>query len=214
MKSQQSKDTLKKYLTINRKLHIHLGLFLVLFIWLFFVSGLIIHHGEWNFAKFYEKRVESKTNFIIAFGYIHDDPEMVDRVKEQLKIVGEVSNLQVKEGNIDFRVSSPGLLQEIHIDSHTGIGVMKVMKYNFWGKLHTLHLFNGIDKNNPSVTPNWIVTKLWRLMMDVTAVILIILCLGSWVMWYKVRKDYKWGYYLFGFGLFIAGYYMFVLDLL
>jgi hypothetical protein len=205
---------IKNFLTINRKLHIHFGLFLLLFIWLFFISGLIIHHGEWKFASFWEQRKESKTDFIIALGYLHDDPDMVYRVEQQLKIVGEVSNLQVKDGIIDFRVTSPGLSQEIHIDSHNGFGVMKVMKFNFWGKFRALHMFNGIDKNNPSVSPDWFVTKLWRLMMDITAILLIILCIGSWVMWYKVRRDYKWGYYLFGFGLLVSGYYMFVLDLL
>jgi hypothetical protein len=205
---------LKKFLTINRKFHILFGLFILLFIWLFFISGLIIHHGEWKFASFWEKRVESKTNFIIATGYLHDDPDMVYRVEALLKIVGEVSNLEVKYGSIDFRVSSPGLVHEIHIDSQKGMGVMKVMKYNFWGKLRTLHTFNGMDKSNPSISPNWFVTKLWRIMMDVTAILLIILCIGSWVMWYRVRKDYKWGYLLFGLGLVISGYYMFVLDLL
>jgi len=210
----QLQDMLKNFVSVNRRLHMHLGLFLLLFIWLFFISGLIIHHGEWKFAKFYENRKESKKEFIIATGLLHEDPYMGYRVKEQLKIEGEVSNLQVKEGIIDFRVDSPGLVQEIHIDSQTGLGVMKVMKYNFWGKLRTLHTFNGLDKNNPSKTPNWIAAKLWRLMMDITAVILIVLCLGSWVMFYKVRKDYKWGFVLLGLGLIISGYYMFVIDLL
>lgn len=204
----------KNLVDINRRLHIHLGLFLLLFIWLFFISGLIIHHGEWKFASFWEQRKESKTDFIIAFGYLHDDPDMIPRIQAQLNLVGEVSDVLIKDGNIDFRVSSPGVVQEIHINSLTGMGVMKVMKYNFWGKLRTLHTFNGMDKNNPSISPNWFITKLWRLMMDIIAVVLIILCLGSWVMWYKVRRDYKWGYLLLGFGLVISGYYMFVIDLL
>jgi len=205
---------LKKFLTLNRKLHILFGLFILLFIWLFFLSGLIIHHSEWKFASFWEQRTEKKTAFIIAIGYLHDDPDMVYRVEALLKIVGEVSNLEVKDGSIDFRVHSPGIEREIHIDPHNGQGVMKEMKYNFWGKLRTLHTFNGMNKNIPSMTPNWFVTKLWRIIMDVTAILLIILCIGSWIMWYKVRKDYKWGYVLFGLGLAISGYYMFVLDLL
>lgn len=214
MNSQASNNIFKKFLTINRKLHIHFGLFLLLFIWLFFVSGLIIHHGEWNFAKFYENRTEKKTAFIIALGYLHDDPDMALRIEALLKIVGEVSNLQVNDGSIDFRVSSPGIVREIHIDPHNGRGIMNEIKYNFWRKLRTLHTFNGMDKTNPSISPNWFITKLWRIMMDVTAILLIILCVGSWIMWYKVRRDYKWGYVLFGLGLAVSGYYMFVLDLL
>lgn len=214
MESQQSKDILKKLLTINRKLHIHLGLFLLLFIWLFFISGLIIHHGEWKFASFYEKRIESKIDFVVPAALLNDNPDLVRQVEDQLKISGEVENLKIKPGSIDFRVFSPGLLQDIHIDSQTGNATMKVMKYNFWGKLRTLHLFNGMNKADPSKSPNWIITKFWRLTMDITAVILIILCLGSWVMWYKVRSEYRLGYIFFAFGCIVAGYYVFLLDLL
>lgn len=211
---QQSKDMLKKLLTFNRKLHIHLGLFLLLFIWLFFISGLIIHHGEWKFASFWEKRIERKTEFVVPAALLNDKPNLINQVKDQLKISGEAENIWIKPGSIDFRVVSPGLIQDIHIDSNSGNSTMNIMKYNFWGKLKTLHLFNGIDKNNPAKTPNWIVSKLWRLMMDITAVILIILCVGSWLMWYKVRKDYKWGYYIFAFGLIVSGYCIFLPDLL
>jgi len=207
-------NILKNFLSLNRKLHILLGLFLVLFIWLFFFSGLLIHHSEWTFAKFYENRKQYTEHYIISLGVLHDDPEMITRILGELKIVGEVSNVENKAGNIDFRVSSPGLIQEVHIDPKTGYTNMKVTKYNFWGKLRTLHLFNGMDRNNPSVTPNWIITKLWKLMMDITAIVLIVLCIGSWIMWYNVRRDYKWGTIFLAVGIIVSGYYMFVIDLL
>ena len=35
----------------NRKLHFYAGLFLLLFIWLFAVSGLILNHPKWTFAE-------------------------------------------------------------------------------------------------------------------------------------------------------------------
>jgi hypothetical protein len=214
MKSQKLKDIMKNFLNINRKLHILFGLFLLLFIWLFFFSGLIINHGGWNFAKFYENRTEYTKQYIISFGVLHDDPEMIKRIEAHLGIVGEVSNIQKKEGSIDFRVSSPGLIQDVHVDSKTGYITMKVMKYNFWGKLRTLHMFNGMDRNNAAVAPNWIITKLWRFMMDLMAGILIILCIGSWIMWYNVRNDYKLGYLFLGAGIAVAGYFVFVIDLL
>ena len=211
MANQKSAYDWKGFHAINRKLHIHFGMFLLLFIWLFFISGLIIHHGNWKFAKFYEKRIESKQHFVLPVGNLDDKSVLANKVKKNLNISGEIQNMKIKNGSIDFRVSSPGLLHDIHIDQNTGNGTMKIMKYNFWGKLHTLHLFNGMNKNNPSVTPNWIVTKLWRLMMDITAVILIILCLGSWIMWYKVRRDYRLGYIFLGVGLMISVYFIFLI---
>jgi hypothetical protein len=199
----------RRFFQINRKLHIHLGLFILLFLWMYFLSGLIIHHGKWKFAQFWEKRIESKTDFTLSKDQITTNPQIVDLIKEKFKLKGEVENLQLKPEKIDFRINTPGLLHEVHIDPITGNGTMKVLQYNFWGKLRTLHVFNGINKNEPSKTPNWIVSKFWRLMMDVTAIVMIILCLGSWIMWYKVRKDYKLGAAFLGAGLVIGAYFIF-----
>ncbi len=214
MKNHQPKSSLQSFQNVNRKLHIHLGLFVLLFVWLFSVSGLILNHGEWEFAKFYETRKESKTDFVLPETTLKDNPDLISQVANQLKITGEVGNVKIKPGSIDFRVSSPGLVHEIHIDSKSGQGTMKMMEYNFWGKLHTLHVFNGVNKNDPAKTPQWIVAKLWRLMMDIIAVILIILCIGSWIMWLRVRRDYRWGYAVFALGFLASVYYLFIIDLL
>lgn len=139
MESKKSEDRINFFLTFNRKIHIHLGLFLLLFIWLFSISGLIINNGKWKFASFYEQRQESKTDFTLPIATLN-------------------------------------------------------------------------DKTDPSKTPNWIVTNIWRLSMDLIAIILIILCLSSWLMWYKVRRDYRLGYFALGIGSIVAGYYIFLLD--
>lgn len=199
--------------TINRKLHIYAGLFIVLFIWLFFVSGLLMNHGKWKFKNFYEKRIQEKTEFNISASIINNNPDAVNTIKKNLNLSGEVTNIRIQEKNLAFRVSSPGLVQEVNVDS-AGNGSLNIMKYNFWGKLHTLHLFNGMDKNNPEQRPAWIVTRLWRIMMDITAIILIILSLGSWIMWIKVRKDYKSGYLFLSAGIIVAGYFLFLTDII
>lgn len=202
---------MRNFTAVNRKLHIYLGLFIIFFVWLFFVTGLIMNHTKWKVRNFYEKRIEETISFNVSDRIIHGNHDRVNTIKNYLNIEGEVSNIRIKAGNIGFRVSSPGLVQEVNVDS-AGRGSMKVLKYNFWGKLHTLHLFNGMDKNDPGQRPDWIVTKLWRIMMDLTAIILIILSLGSWIMWYKVRRDYKAGYIFLAAGIIIAGYYLFLTD--
>lgn len=214
MKNHQLKSSLQSFQNLNRKLHIHLGLFVLLFVWLFSVSGLILNHGEWDFPKFYETRKESKTEFIVPEISLKDNPELISKVTDQLKIAGEVGNVKTKPGSIDFRVSSPGLVHEIHIDPKSGRGTLKIMEFNFWGKLHTLHMFNGMNKNDPEKSPQWIVAKLWRMMMDMIAVILIILCIGSWIMWFRVRRDYRWGYVVFAMGFLASVYYLFLVDLI
>jgi len=214
MESKGSKYSLNNFLDFNRKIHIYLGLFLLLFIWLFFISGLIINHGGWKFAGFYDQRKERKTDFTFPVSSLNDNQELVSLILTQLKISGEVENIIIIPESIDFRVHSPGIVREIHIDSKSGNGTMKEMKFNFWGKLKTLHSFNGVNKIDPSKTPNWIITNIWRLTMDMIAIILIILCLGSWVMWYKVRRNYKLGYIMLSIGFIVSGYYIFMVGYL
>jgi len=214
MESKGSKYSLNIFLDFNRKIHIYLGLFLLLFIWLFFISGLIINHGGWKFAGFYDQRKELKTDFTFPVSSLNDNQELVSLILTQLKISGEVENIKIIPESIDFRVHSPGIGRDIHIDSKSGNGTMKEMKFNFWGKLKTLHSFNGVNKLDPSKTPNWIITNIWRLTMDLIAIILIILCLGSWVMWYKVRRNYKLGYIMLTIGFIVSGYYIFMVGYL
>ncbi len=194
--------------TFTRRLHIHLGLFLLLFIWLFSLSGLLLNHGGWKFASFWEQRQESKIDIAVPLNAL-TDPNPDARIMEFLKISGEVQQQKRTAEALEFRVQSPGIVTDVSIDLTTGSGTKKVMKYNVWGKWRTLHTFNGMSKENPSQSPNWLVTTIWRFTMDGIAVGLIITCLSSWIMWYDVRKEYKLGYSILAGSLGVAGYFLF-----
>src|ERR1041385_4602087 len=42
----------------NRRLHFHTGLFLLFFLWLFAITGLVLNHPEWRFSESWSKRRE------------------------------------------------------------------------------------------------------------------------------------------------------------
>jgi len=194
--------------TFTRRLHIHLGLLLLLFVWLFSLSGLLLNHGGWKFASFWEQRQESKIDIAVPFSALTDpDPEA--RIMEFLKISGEVQQQKRTAETLEFRVQSPGIVTDVSVNLTTGSGTEKVMGYNVWGKWRTLHTFNGMSKENPSQSPNWLVTNIWRFTMDGIAIGLIITCLSSWIMWYDVRKEYKLGYSILAASLGVAGYFLF-----
>ena len=46
----------------TRKPHNYLGLYLLLFLWLFSGSGLVLSHSTWSVARFWEARQESRRN--------------------------------------------------------------------------------------------------------------------------------------------------------
>lgn len=176
----------------NRKLHIHIGLLLLLFIWLFSLSGLLLNH-HWEFSSFWEQRKQKESVTQIALPVRLDSAALLHTVMQDLGISGEVTNVRYAADALDFRVGSPGFGRELHVDFATGSVTQKEFELNVWGKIRTLHTFNGVDKNNIKKEANWFVTSVWKFAMDAIAIAFIFLSVSSWVMWYKIRKEYRWG---------------------
>ena len=206
--------SVEKVIVWNRRYHIYAGLFLLFFIALFSVSGLLLNHGKWKFASFWNERKESETITHITMPAIRDSSALPQKLMEQLNISGEVSNIRLSHSGIGFRVARPGTVQEISIDYNNGICVRKKMVFNWWGKIRTLHTFNGTDRTNPDVRPNWIITRIWRLTMDIVAICLIFLCLSSWVIWYKMRRSYSSGFIVLIISWGAAIFFVYVLPLI
>lgn len=193
----------------SRKFHIHLGLFLLLFIWLFSFSGLLLNHSKWKFASFWDERKEKITVTPIHTISNLDSAAILKDIMQQLKITGEITGVWMTTDSIDFRVTIPGHLRNLHIDLRNGICTQKELTFNWWGKMNNLHTFSGKNKRD-----NWIITRVWKFAMDAIAIGFIILCISSWIMWYKLRKKYTWGPLIIISGLAVTIYFVFLLKIL
>jgi hypothetical protein len=198
----------------NRKFHIYIGLFLLLFILFFSLSGLLLNHSQWEFASFWRERKETEIITPVTIPVNLDSTALLQHFMRQLNISGEISNVKLTSASISFRVVKPGTNQDIHVDFKSGISVRKEMVFNWWGKMRILHTFNGSDKMNPEVQPNWLITRIWRLTMDAIALGLIFLCMSSWIMWYKIRKSYSTGLIVLILGIAGAIFFIFLLRML
>lgn len=197
----------------NRKFHIYAGLFLILFILFFSFSGLLLNHSEWKFASFWKERKETEIIIPVTIPVNPDTAALLQHFMKQLNITGEINNVKLTPGNINFRVVKPGTSEDIHIDLNSRFSVRREMKYNLWGKIRILHTFNGSDKVNPEVQPNWLLTRIWRLTMDAVSIGLIFLCISSWIMWYKIRKNYSIGLIALIMGIAGAVFFVFLLRM-
>ena len=159
MKSQSS---VEKIISWNRRFHIYIGLFLLFFILLFSVSGLLLNHSQWEFASFWKERKETKTATQVTIPVNRDNASLIQHFMKQFNMSGEVSNVQLTPESIYFRVAKPGFIQEIKVDFISCISVRKEITFNWWGKIRNLHIFNGSDKEHPEFKPNWFVTNTWR----------------------------------------------------
>jgi hypothetical protein len=65
----------------------------------------------------------------------------------------------------------------IEVDMESGHGTVKTIDLNAWELLPSMHVTSGLHSNIPE-KKNWFWTQIWSLMMDLTAVALLIL-LGS-----------------------------------
>ncbi|MES2873976.1 MAG: hypothetical protein V4708_09660 [Bacteroidota bacterium] len=198
----------------NRRLHIHIGLFLLLFIWLFSFSGLLLNNSTWKFASFWNQKKENKTTSTIAIPKGLDSLETLQRIMVKLNISGEITNVKMTQDSIDFRVHIPGHIKNIHVDFQKGVYTLNEMRFNIWGKLRTLHTFNGSNGNKPGLQGNWIITQVWKFSMDAISIGLIYLCISSWVMWYRIRKNYRWGSIVLSLGFASVLYFVYLLRIL
>jgi hypothetical protein len=210
MKTQRESNDLNYW---SRKYHIHLGLFLLLFIWLFSLSGLLLNHGKWKFTSFWDERKEKITKTSIHTTAT-DSVALLKNIMQQLKISGEISGVWMSIDSIDLRVSIPGQVRDLHVDLRKQICTQKVITFNWWGTLRNLHTFNGVNKNNPGMQPNWVITHIWKFTMDGIAIGFIIMCISSWIMWYKLRKKYTWGPLILISGFAISIYFVFLVKIL
>jgi hypothetical protein len=195
----------------NRKVHIHLGLGLLLFIWLFSFSGLLLNHGEWTISNFWDKRKESKTVTAICMPVSRDSVTVLSNLMEQLHIAGEITNVQMWPDSVHFQVSIPGRVSSVQVNFKSGQCTQTRLTFNLAGVVRTLHTFNGVNKNDAAIHPNWLLTSAWKLSMDAIGIGLILLCISSWIMWYKIRGKYSWGLVALISGLGMAVYFVFVL---
>src|SRR5689334_16409214 len=96
----------------NRKLHFYSGLFLLFFMLLFALSGLILNHPKWSFPESWNNRKE--TNYVRAITAlapeIKGDLGQAHEIMRQLGIEGEIlwTVPRTDPNQFVFQVRRPG----------------------------------------------------------------------------------------------------------
>src|SRR2546428_9507193 len=96
-------STDQRFKAWNQKLHIYLGLYFLIFLWLFAGSGLLLNHGP-MFAEFWSKRQQSTTERPIVIPPISNDLGRARELMRQLELAGEVewTTTQTTADRFDF----------------------------------------------------------------------------------------------------------------
>ena len=64
---------------------------------------------------------------------------------------------------------------------------MQRTQLNAWGVMQVLHTFTGAPAADSRNHRDWTLTTVWALSMDAVAAGLIVMVLGSYVMWFRLK---------------------------
>jgi hypothetical protein len=191
----------------NRRLHFYLGLFLLFFTWLFALTGLLLNHPGWQFAQFWPNRIQSTTEHTIRSVTGAVDIDRARDVMRQLGIAGEVQwpAAQPSNGPFTFQVNRPGLVADVKADLQAGRATVQRTRLNAWGVMHVLHTFTGAPAADSRNRRDWTLTTVWALSMDAVATGLIVMVLGSYVMWFRLKAKRVSGMVALALGVISCG---------
>ena len=204
-------SSVKGFAGWNRQLHYYLGLYFLFFLWVFSATGLMLNHQQW-FSNLYE-RVETSYETPIEEPSSSDtDLARARDLMRQLKLRGEIDWPESQlVGHLDFNVSRPTGSALVRVDLNAKQAFIRQFDNNPGHSFQIFHTFSGSRFNQPASRRDWIVTSMWVWAMDALAAGLIAMVLGSYYMWYPLKKRRTLGVVvltagLASCGLFLAGF--------
>lgn len=173
----------------NRKIHIYLGLYLLFFMWLFGFSGLLLNH-HWEFANFWENRIETGYDKTIQISEERDQEALVHEIMNKLNLNGSVNNLIFSTDSVffNFVISKPGTRYVVKANLNNGKIMITETKLNNWGIMRILHTSRNPSSKEQSERYPSIIASIWSISLDIVSVGLIVMCLGGWYVWMQAQR--------------------------
>ena len=191
----------------NRKLHFYLGLYFLFFLWLFLLTGLLLNHGQWLMAA--NERKETRYERPIDPPAGTTDLDRVRDVMRQLNLQGEIDlpAAQQEAGRLSFNVARPSDASQVRLDLNTRVASIQHFDNSRWATFRIFHTFSGSRYNQPASQREWMVTALWVFAMDALAAGLIVMVLGSYYMWWRLKPKRQLGFIVLTAGYFTCGWF-------
>jgi hypothetical protein len=202
--------------TWNRRLHYYLGLYFLLFVWLFSLSGLVLNHSSWGVAKFWAARQESTAERPVRRPAATGDLAMAHDLMGQLGIVGEVAStkLDTAAEHFEFQVVRPGHTWQVEAELAAGTASVKEIRVNAFGVLDGLHKLTGVKLDEPERQRDWVWTWVWSATMDALAIGWIVLVLTGVYLWWRIPAKRLGGAVALALGIASCAFFVLGLGLL
>ena len=186
---------------------------MLVFLWLFAGSGLLLNHPNWSFAESWNNRQE--TNYVRELAApgpeFKGDLAQAREIMRQMGIVGEIlwTTTRTDPNVFEFQVRRPGHYFFIKADLARQTVAVRQSNVNLYGVVKVLHTFTGVQMDDPRNTRDWALTTLWAYSMDAVAAGLILMVLSGLCLWFKLPRKRLAGAAALGLGALICGLFCF-----
>jgi hypothetical protein len=194
--------------TWNRRLHFYLGLYFLFFLWLFSLTGLMLNHGQWAVSRAANNRRETRYERVINAPAGSSDLARARNVIAQLGLTGEIDLPVQRPGSFTFSTSRPSDANQVRVDLATNRAAVQHFDNGHVGRFRILHTFSGSRFNQPASERDWFVTTIWVAAMDALAVGLLAMILGSYYMWWRLKKRHLPGVMALLAGFLACGWFV------
>ena len=159
----------------------------------------MLNHQQW-FRNLYE-RAQSSHEFSIETPAGDTLAEQARDVMRQLNLQGEIDfPASQPVWHIDFNVSRPNGAAQVRVDLMAKDAYVREFQNGWLHAFQIFHTFSGSRFNQPASERDWIVTKVWVWAMDALAAGLIVMVVGSYYMWWRLKKNHTLGIVIGGAG--------------
>ena len=198
----------------SRKAHYYLGLYLLLWVWFFSVSGLVLNHSRWRVARFWDRRAEATTERAIRVPDERGDVAMARAFMSQLALAGEVGEVRrsADGARFDFQVVKPGHVYKVEARLDSARARVTGIALDAWGAMDALHKFTGVRMDDPALARDWWLTRLWSLAMDAVALGLVVLVMSGVYLWWRLVPKRASGAVAVALGVACCAFFVFGLG--
>jgi hypothetical protein len=167
-----------------RKIHLYVGLSLLTFVTMYFVTGYVLIHDDWFRGRGPEKTTWTATVSVPAAGQDFDARAYAQALKDRLRLPGKpMAPQRQKDGRWKFSYMRPGDRHEVLV-AHEGEPVQITRIHGGARELlvgfHRLHGWNG----------GWLHVA-WALSCDLASLSLLVFVATGIAMWWK-RSRRRW----------------------
>lgn len=158
----------------SRLIHIYLSMLGLLAIVFFSITGIMLNHEEW--FGFAEPRISKKEGTVpAALLTAPDKLGIVEKLRKDLGATGALDSFDVRDDELALVFKSPGRRTEATIARADGHAEVSIETHGFAGRFVELH--RGTEAG-----------PAWRLVIDATAILLLLSSFTGLVLWLLVPK--------------------------